>query len=1147
VIEIAPVEQLHGRVNYLVKYFVAKTSREFGKAARTLGVRAVGTESYRSKSALGTVWQVLPRTVKVPVLMQVYSPTLRIIPMKNTARSLAVLLALVIGCVTQAHAQLVQIDWAGSTGSQGWHTAGNWVGGVIPNTVAPDPSLQIANLSVNLSAPLTVDLGATDARIAQLRLGSKSSAVATTITGSTGRLVFSNSDQEKTSDTADADFNNSTTVDGLDFLIWQRGFGKTGVNLNSSGDANGDQVVDAADLAVWKTQYGIGSGLFNPGSPGIESNGVAGVTNTISAPIHLGTNQLEFGGPRDLTISGVFTYEGDPDNANVSNAGFRSLTAGQTVTITSPLTIVNSDAADVVDFQINNHAEAAGKIVIDGVMSGAGDIFLGRSDPSSAPLGTIVLKNNNTYTGSIRAGRGNLILDNDNALGKSQTINDNGTPGDTSDDFFPMATYRQQGPATTDGYNMISTSDDRKIPNKIIMAQWQTISGEHSIEFTGDISQTNNRGIINMLPAGKTVTFSGDVHIWEDDEALERRFVFDGSGRTILKGTITDDELDTTGRDRRLQKTGSGVLVIDVAAGKNNHSGPELVTMGNLHYANNGSLNASTFTSAEYSANIRATGGAVGVDVHPAGQTLATNTVFLNKIDSTSTGGLMLAASDANVNLDFGSANLTNARNMSLAAPETGITYTGTYTPYNNEYRLGGGSGTLTMPNAQLTGARTVSIRNGGTVKLTGANTYTGATTIESKYTSTSQIPGTTVVLDQLVNPTLEVSTLANGGVNSSIGASSNAAANLFIHASTLKYTGAGSTTDRLFTIGTGGATLDASGTGAVVFSNTGAAVSADAADITGTLDDFAGNPNVIYNASNSRDVIVGMTVSDPDPTNPNTDFTGIPEKCGPNGTNCIPAMTSPTPPEAPKPVVVTGVSNNGKEIGLNANYPFIYKENTRLVFGTVARTLTLSGTNSQANILSPVISNSTKGGVVNIVKKGTGTWLLEGLNTTTGTTTVEAGMLGGNGGVGGALTVNSGATFAPGGTGASAIGDFSVGGSFTLSTGAILAMQLGGTATGSYDFLSVTGAATLSGVLNLSAVSFSPAMGNQFTLLTAAGGISDAGLTISGLTGFTKSIVGNSLVLTKTAALSALTSVPEPSALILMSLAVVVLGSRRK
>ena len=314
--------------------------------------------------------------------------------MRNTARNLAVLTALFVGCATQAQAQLVEIDWAGSTGAQSWHTTGNWVGGIVPNTPAtPEPetgnSLQIANLSMNLGAGLTVDLGTTDARIAQLRLGSTSNAVATTITGTTGRLVFRNDDEDVTTATEDADFDNSTTVDGRDFLIWQRGFGFAGVNINNRGDANGDQVVDALDLVIWQDQYGIGAGLFNPGSPGIESLGVAGVTNTISAPIHLENQQVEIGGPRNITLSGNITYEGDAANANVSSSGLRAMTPGSTVTISSPLTFVNSDADEQIDFQINNHGEAGGTVVINGVMGGVGDIFLGRSDPSDAALGTI--------------------------------------------------------------------------------------------------------------------------------------------------------------------------------------------------------------------------------------------------------------------------------------------------------------------------------------------------------------------------------------------------------------------------------------------------------------------------------------------------------------------------------------------------------------------------------------------------------------------------------------------------------------------------------------------------------------------------------------------------------------------------------------
>ena len=90
---------------------------------------------------------------------------------------------------------------------------------------------------------------------------------------------------------------------------------------------------------------------------------------------------------------------------------------------------------------------------------------------------------------------------------------------------------------------------------------------------------------------------------------------------------------------------------------------------------------------------------------------------------------------------------------------------------------------------------------------VAGANTYTGVTNISAG--------------------TLSVASLANGAVASNIGQSSSAATNLLIgNAATLLYTGGAASTDRLFTInGTAAghsATLNASGTGAVNFTNTG-------------------------------------------------------------------------------------------------------------------------------------------------------------------------------------------------------------------------------------------------------------------------------------------------------------------------------------
>jgi hypothetical protein len=151
-------------------------------------------------------------------------------PLKTTARFFSAMLLSVGSFAIPAHAQLTQlteITWGGTTGTRDWHTGSNWIGGVVPDTPAtPDPetgkSLQIANLAVNLGSNLTVDLGSTDARIAQLRLGSMSSAITTNIIGGTGRLVFRNDDPSILTNIANADFDNNGRVNGRDFLIWRR-------------------------------------------------------------------------------------------------------------------------------------------------------------------------------------------------------------------------------------------------------------------------------------------------------------------------------------------------------------------------------------------------------------------------------------------------------------------------------------------------------------------------------------------------------------------------------------------------------------------------------------------------------------------------------------------------------------------------------------------------------------------------------------------------------------------------------------------------------------------------------------------------------------------------------------------------------------
>jgi autotransporter-associated beta strand protein len=1047
------------------------------------------------------------------------------------AFSLFVATATVIAVVSSAKAQvaLTEFVWDNSkTGNQQWQQSGNWAPSGFPNG-----PLQTANLSRPLSANLNVNVGATDVTVAGLTLGGTSGPRTTEISSSGGRLTFRNELMPPTV-TGNADHDGNTFVDGHDFLIWQRGLGLSGQTNNNNGDGDADTVVSGPDLQIWKNQFGRGSELFSIGGAFLHSIGAAGSVHTISAGVHLNNDQLEIGGSTPLTINGNITYVGDAMAAGASSAALRVVDTAAVVTINGNIAFANNDALESIDFNINDIERAQGRLIINGIVSGEGDIRIGSANNAARlPLSTVELNGNNTYNGSIRAARGNLVLGHDHALG----FNPTSLPEDQ------YATFRQEGPANQFGYNIISTDDARTINNPMVIAQWQTFKGDHSITWAGEISQTNNRGVINVLSSGKTLTLSGRVNVFEEAEIdVVREFEIDGTGKTVITGSIRDlpDDAMVAPQDHRLTKRGSGVLVVDVPAGGNFHIGDDLIYMGNWHYADNDSLNAG-------GGQILARGGAIGVDTG-----VSNNAALLAMIRPTSTGGLMLAPSDAAATLDF-TGVLTNAANMTVAAPETGMNFSGSITPAGGRYQLGGGTGTLTLPNAQLTGGNRVELRNGGTIQLLGDNTYTGSTTLLTKYTLTHEAEAAVDSNDpdlsvgplyyRQVAPTLVVDKLANSGQASSIGAASSDAANLLIQGSTLKYIGSGDTTDRLFTVGTGGATINASGSGPLVFSNAGALGIDEAEDRPGTLDDVTLNrdANTIYNVADTSDIVIGMTVLDPDPGG---------QPFSPN-------------PRLQANTVITGISDNGTEIGIDKAYGFIRKVNTRIVFGTVPRTLTLDGSNTGTNTLASLIGTSSKNGVVNVEKTGDGTWVLTGNNTYTGATSVNEGTLLINGAQigGGAYSVAAGATLGGSGTlggsltasgvvspGAGvAAGILSVTGGATFATGSTALFQLGGTAANQFDQLNLTGALAAGGTLDIDLIGgFNPSAGNSFDILDFTTATGSFTLSLPGLSGGLAWNTASLLTTGTISVVSASVAIPEPGSLVLAAGALAALAVLR-
>lgn len=845
-----------------------------------------------------------------------------------------------------------EFAWTGGTGSQNWQDDANWDLGGFPDDADPnDMDYPTANFSVNLGADLNVSVGTTPVTVAGLSMGGASGVVTTELSsGAGGQLVFRNDFvSDFLSPDNDADFDNDGGVAGSDFAIWQRNLGSTNpdappeTNWNDSGDADADNTVTAADLAIWQEQFSYGKGAFSENNAFITSGGVAGSNNRITAPIHLEDEPVEVYAVNPLLIdAGADITNSAPDLG--SNATLDVVNG--TVTVNSSVVMTNVDTTPMsggIDLRLRASGDDA-TLILNGVVRDAAP-----AEPGTVEFGggggRVEIFGDNDLSGTTRT-FGEILLGHDHALGVSS--------------LDPSVTATVRGAGT-----FISDDDARNIPNTFILQSNISFAGDKTVTLSGEITQTNNRGFNNNIAAPGRLILDGLLTIWEDDEALRREFDFLGTGTTVITGEIRDDP-QLSGNDRGFNHRGPGVLIVDVEPGDNAHSGNTLISRGNFHYADNDSLNVGP-------GMIVSVGGAIGVDTG-----VATNGAFALKIDPSSTGGLMLAPSDAAANLDF-TSTLANAAGMTVAAPETGMTFTGTITPANATYGLGGGSGTLTLPNAQLTGANSLEVRNGGSVELLGDNTYTGSTFIFRKSGSNDL---TTLVVDDL----------ADGGIASSIGAASSDPSNLLIQSATLKYIGTGDATDRLFTIGTGGATIDSSGTGAVVFSNTGLLGRDDAEDRLGTLDDFTRNPNEIYEIKDitgtipafTRDIVAGMSVNDPDPG------AFLPAICD---ENCIPIDADPDEPGI-QPTLITGVSSDGTTLGISADTPFNQKVDTRLVFGTVDRTLTLAGANTGDNTIASVISDSDAGSVVHVDKIDPGKWILSGNNAYTGDTTVEAGTL---------------------------------------------------------------------------------------------------------------------------------------------------------
>ena len=479
------------------------------------------------------------------------------------------------------------------------------------------------------------------------------------------------------------------------------------------------------------------------------------------------------------------------------------------------------------------------------------------SDLTYSGSNTLILSQANTYSGETTVSSGTLRLNNALALQNSALNTTGSITGDSSNGLKTTQTALTLGGLTGD---------------KDLASLFTTTAGGYS-------------GVANLTlnPGSSASTYSGVIA----NGAANMNLIKTGAGgqilagvntytgtTTISAGTLTLDNATALGTTPGTNGTSS----ISMAAGttlRSNYIGAGSGNVDSYVYApitltGTGSVNFligagnGTAPSPAVTFNLNgAIGGTAGTNV-----VLTTTSSSLSNADSTFVLG---AAStyDGNTTITVGNSGdrLNVKAGVADALPTTTVltfaNIAGSGTGRNNQYDLNGNdqmlaglsnggvapqlrrqivtnssgtAATLTINNsadftfggaylntansvttrAQITGNIALVKSGAGTFTL-GGNLTNGATAGGNTYTGTTTING----------GVLEATTLANGGSDSSIGKSTNDAANLVFGAATatLRYTGSSNVAiNRGFTLSSGaggGATIESSGAGTLSFNNT--------------------------------------------------------------------------------------------------------------------------------------------------------------------------------------------------------------------------------------------------------------------------------------------------------------------------------------
>ncbi|EKL3149028.1 autotransporter-associated beta strand repeat-containing protein [Salmonella enterica] len=678
--------------------------------------------------------------------------------------------------------------------------------------------------------------------------GANSYTGGTTISG--GTLVASNVEALGTGDvTDDATLELNT---GGDFINNIGGTGrveKSGddkLTLSGSNTYTGGTLISSGTL-VANDVNALGTGDVTDNATLMLNTG-GDFTNNIG-----GTGRVEKSGDDALTLSGSNTYTGG------------TLISGGTLVANDVNALGTGDITDNATLALN----AVGDF--DNAISGSGKVEKSGDD-------ALTLSGSNTYTGGTLISSGTLVASNVEALGTGD-VTDNATLELNTSGTFDNA-ISGSGQVVKSGDKMLTLSGANSYSGGTLISDGTLVASNVESLGTGDV--TNNATLELNTGGDFTNNISGSGQVVKSgDDALALSGANSYTGGTLISsgtlvatnvdalgsGDVTDNatlELNTGGTfDNAISGSGQVVKSGDktlTLSGSNTYTGGTLISDGTLVASNVEALGTGDVTdnatlelntSGTFDNVISGSGQVVksgddaltlsGSNTYRGGTTISGGTLVATSVEALGTGDVTDNATLAlNTGGDFinnigGTGRVEKSGDQTLtlsgANSYTGGTLISSGTLVaSNVNALGSGDVTDnavlelntggTFDNA-ISGSGQVEKSGDGTLTLSGSNTYTGGTLISD---------GTLVASN--------VEALGSGDIDNYASLQLNASgqfvtANLTTHDNATTAIGAGSAL-RANTL-----TQEANSTLAVhlIDSNSGAIVTADHANLGGTLD----------------------------------------------------------------------------------------------------------------------------------------------------------------------------------------------------------------------------------------------------------------------------------------------------------------------